>query len=153
MKKNLCVQPRSVPLPATFQTFRPPYPPTVPISEVGVAETAERISRELGASVRLALYIRFAPIATELMRCRELTRCARTGCEQSQQRGSYSITASARAMSIGGTSRPSALALRRLMINSKCVGCSTGRSEGLLPLRILSTKYAHRTNELGKLGP
>jgi hypothetical protein len=70
-----------------------------------------------------------------------------------QQKHRYSITASARAMSIGGTSRPSALALRRLMINSKCVGCSTGRSEGLLPLRILSTKYAHRTNELGKLGP
>jgi hypothetical protein len=93
------------------------------------------------------------PIPTELMRRNELPLCARTGCEQSQQRGSYSITASARAMSIGGTSRPSALALRRLMINSKCVGCSTGRSEGLLPLRILSTKYAHRTNELGKLGP
>jgi hypothetical protein len=37
MKKNLCVQPRAVALPATFWTFRPPYPPTVRISEVGAA--------------------------------------------------------------------------------------------------------------------
>jgi hypothetical protein len=102
MKKNLCVQPRSVPLPATFQTFRPPYPPTVPISEVGVAETAERISRELGASVRLALYIRFAPIATELMRCRELTRCATTGLVHRSKLYPYSITPAARASSNGG---------------------------------------------------
>ena len=29
--------------------------------------------------------VRFAPKATEVLRCRELTRCAITGCEQSQQ--------------------------------------------------------------------
>src|SRR5947209_14500373 len=41
---------------------------------------------------------------------------------------SYSITSSARASSVGGTSRPSALAVLRLMTSSNFVGCSTGRS-------------------------
>src|SRR5215510_298965 len=48
----------------------------------------------------------------------------------------YSITSSARASSVGGTSRPSALAVCRLMTNSNLVDCSTGRSAGLAPLRI-----------------
>ena len=56
-----------------------------------------------------------------------------------QQKASYSITSSARASKEGGTVRPSALAVLRLITNSNLVGCSTGRSEGLVPLRILST--------------
>src|SRR5262249_30870974 len=51
----------------------------------------------------------------------------------------YSITSSARTSNDGGTVRPSALAVLRLMTNSNFVGCSTGRSEGLVPLSILST--------------
>src|SRR5215475_8070223 len=51
----------------------------------------------------------------------------------------HSITSSARASSVGGTSRPSALAVLRLMISSNLVGYSTGKSAGLAPLRILST--------------
>src|SRR5262249_46377851 len=43
----------------------------------------------------------------------------------------HSITSSARASSVYGTSRPSALAAVRLMINSNLVGCSTGMSAGL----------------------
>ena len=35
----------------------------------------------------------------------------------------YSITSSARASSVGGISRPSALAVLRLMTNSNLVGC------------------------------
>ncbi len=38
--------------------------------------------------------------------------------------------------------RPSALAVLRLMTSSNFVGCSTGRSAGLAPFRILST-YEH----------
>jgi hypothetical protein len=56
-----------------------------------------------------------------------------------QQKASYSITSSARTSKEGGTVRPSALAVLRLITNSNLVGCSTGRSEGLVPLRILST--------------
>jgi hypothetical protein len=50
----------------------------------------------------------------------------------------YSITSSARASSVGGTGRPSALAVVRFMTRSNRVGCSTGMSTGLAPRRILS---------------
>src|SRR6266481_2887416 len=49
----------------------------------------------------------------------------------------YSITTSARARIDGGTVRPSALAVLRLITSSNIVGCCTGRSAGLAPFRIL----------------
>src|SRR6266404_5449277 len=51
----------------------------------------------------------------------------------------YSITSSACASSVGGTVRPSVFAVLRFMTSSNLVACSTGRSLGLAPLRILST--------------
>jgi hypothetical protein len=51
----------------------------------------------------------------------------------------YSITSSARASIDGGIVSRSAFAVLRLITNSNLVGCSTGRSAGLVPLRILST--------------
>src|SRR5215211_297736 len=48
----------------------------------------------------------------------------------------YSITSSARARRVGGTSRPSALAVFTLMISSALVDCWTGRSAGFSPFRI-----------------
>ena len=50
----------------------------------------------------------------------------------------HSITSSARASRVGGTSRPSALAVLRLMTSSNLVGCWTGRSPGEVPLRMRS---------------
>src|SRR5215472_12027502 len=47
------------------------------------------------------------------------------------------MTSSARASTDGGMVRPSALAVLRLMTSSNLVGCSTGRSAGLEPLRDL----------------
>ncbi len=52
----------------------------------------------------------------------------------------YWITSSARFSSDGGIVRPRAFAVFRLMTSSNFVGCSTGRSAGFVPLRILSTK-------------
>src|SRR4029077_12966664 len=43
----------------------------------------------------------------------------------------HSITSSARASSEGGTSRPRAFAVIRLMARSNLVGCSTGSSAGV----------------------
>src|SRR5262249_36641754 len=43
----------------------------------------------------------------------------------------HSITSSARASSVGGTSRPSAFAVLRLMTNWRRDDCTTGRSAGL----------------------
>jgi hypothetical protein len=50
----------------------------------------------------------------------------------------HSITSSARASSVGGTSRPSNFAVGRLMASSYFEACSTGRSAGFVPFRILS---------------
>jgi hypothetical protein len=54
-------------------------------------------------------------------------------------KGGYSITSSARASSDGGTRRPSALAVLRLIASSYLVGACTGRSAGFSPLRMRST--------------
>jgi hypothetical protein len=51
----------------------------------------------------------------------------------------YSITSSARASRVGGISRPSALAVFRLITSSYLVGACTGRSAGFSPLRMRST--------------
>ena len=48
----------------------------------------------------------------------------------------YSITSSARASSVEGTSSPSALAVTRLMAKSNMAGCITGKSAALSPFRI-----------------
>jgi hypothetical protein len=61
------------------------------------------------------------------------------------------ITSSAWNSSVGGIVSPSALAVLRLMTSSKRVGCSTGKSAGLAPFRILSTCVApcrHRSGGL-----
>src|SRR5712692_2562408 len=51
----------------------------------------------------------------------------------------HRIISSARSRSDCGIVRPSAFAVLRLITNSNLVGCSTGKSAGLAPLRILST--------------
>ena len=48
----------------------------------------------------------------------------------------YSITSSARARIVCGMVRPSVFAVFRLITSSNRVGCWTGRSAGLAPLRI-----------------
>jgi hypothetical protein len=52
-------------------------------------------------------------------------------------KSTYSITSSARASSVGGISRPIAFAVPTLITSSNLVGCITGRSAGLVPMRIL----------------
>jgi len=47
-----------------------------------------------------------------------------------QQTNAYSITSSARAISVGGTVRPSAMAVFRLITNSNLDVCTTGKSAG-----------------------
>jgi hypothetical protein len=52
-------------------------------------------------------------------------------------RFSYSITSSARARKVGGTSIPSERAVCRFRVNSNLVDCKTGKLAGLVPLRML----------------
>src|SRR5215471_15002511 len=65
----------------------------------------------------------------------------------------HSITSSARASSIGGIVRPSALAVIRFTTRSNLVGCSTGISPGFVPRKILSANSAARRNILTRFGP
>src|SRR5216683_8137165 len=51
----------------------------------------------------------------------------------------YSMTSSARASTVVERVRPNILAALRLITSSNLVGCSTGRSLGRAPFRILST--------------
>ena len=67
---------------------------------------------------------------------RPRSRCAPE--ERDEVAAVHSMTSSARASSIGGISMPSALAVFRLISNSYFEACSTGRSAGLAPFRILS---------------
>src|SRR5437016_4879406 len=65
----------------------------------------------------------------------------------------HSITSSARASSVGGTSRPSAFAVLRLITNSYLVGACTGRLDGFSPLRMRSTYWAAERNWLARSDP
>src|SRR5215475_12736388 len=58
----------------------------------------------------------------------------------------YLITLSARYSTDCGIVRPICLAALRLIMKSNFFGCSTGRSAGLAPFRILSTYVAARRN-------
>ena len=76
----------------------------------------------------------------EVRHCRQPKTCTQPAVSNRSKRGDrYSITSSARASSVGGTSRPSAFAVLRLMTSSYLVGACTGRSAGFSPLRMRST--------------
>src|ERR1700730_15199296 len=80
-----------------------------------------------------------ALLAAPRARPKQRRRGRRTAQERDELAALHSITLSARTRIESGTVRPSAFAVLRLMTNSNLVGCSTGRSAGLAPLRILST--------------
>src|SRR5947207_399768 len=79
--------------------------------------------------------------------------CAKSRPMQRSKRDRYSITSSARPSSVAGTSMPSALAVDRLMTSSNLVGCWTGKSAGLVPLRILCTYVAVCRDKSGRFAP
>src|SRR5262249_55349428 len=87
-----------------------------------------------------------------LRACRERPR----GCaaeERDEVTSFHSITSSARSKVAVGTSRPSALAALRLRMNWNFDARSIGRSAGLAPLRIRSTKEAARRKVATKSTP
>src|SRR5262245_10393214 len=79
-----------------------------------------------------------------LRACRERPRGRRAADERDELAPLHSITSSAWASNVGGTSRPSAFAVTRLMTRSNLVGCSIGISAGFVPRRILSICSAAR---------
>src|SRR5262249_32775967 len=80
------------------------------------------------------------PRHLRLLRARRKRPRSSRAAEQSEELATlHSITSSARASSVGGISRPSALAVLRLITSSNLVGAWTGSSPGFLPRRIRST--------------
>ena len=62
--------------------------------------------------------------------CHNRTKCI------AAKNSAYSITSSAMLSSVGGTVRPSILAVWALMTSSILLDCTTGKSAGLVPLRM-----------------
>ena len=92
----------------------------------------------LADTARLGSDVCFTPKS-----CRESQRTVRplwaiSGLTTAEN-GDYSTTSSARVSSEVEMTMPSVFAVLRLMTSSNLVGCCTGRSEGLAPLRMLST--------------
>src|SRR5262249_36818690 len=75
------------------------------------------------------------------LRARRERPCRRRAAEQCDEVAPphYSITSSASASSLSGTVSASVFPVLELMTNSYLVGYWTGSSDGLAPLRILST--------------
>src|SRR6516164_3956033 len=102
-------------------------------------------SRDVCLCFRVALRIAHQcsdpPHPVSLLRARRERPCRGASAEQGDELAPlHSITSSARASSVDGTSSPNALAVLRLMTNSYLVGSMTGRSAGLAsPLRIRAT--------------
>ena len=84
---------------------------------------------------------------------RERPRCSRAAEQRDELAPLHSITSSARASRVGGTSRPSDLAVLRLIASSYLVGACTGRSAGFSPLRMRSTYEAERRTISAVSGP
>ena len=88
-----------------------------------------------------------------LSRCLRSQPCASTERKAEELTMPHSITSSARARSVGGIVMPSAFAVFRLITTSNVVGCSTGRSAGFVPFKILSTYVAARRTRSGSDSP
>ena len=70
-----------------------------------------------------------------IVNCSLMTHSVTSPPQIAALRKVYSITSSALACSVCGMPKPSDLAVFKLMTKSNLVGCSTGRSTGLVPLR------------------
>src|SRR5262245_22333569 len=111
------------------------YPPTSvdpQIATVHPAQFTEFVHKrcELRLGFRITHQQPDPPHALALLRARRERPC---GCRATEQRdeltaAAHSITSSARPSSVGGTSRPRALAVIRLITKSNLLACSTGKS-------------------------
>ena len=114
------------------------------VAAVGPAQLLQPLQERRDAGLRIADRPRReldehadAPHPLALLRARrERPRRRRTAEKRDELAPPHSITSSARASRDGGTVRPSILAVSVLMTNSNLVDCATGRSAGLVPLRM-----------------
>src|SRR5215470_14979861 len=119
----------------------------------GLIQRREADAPAFGADGRcdlpLLVPMRGADVATETGPVLGIRAVTSTVCVEHD----YSITWSARPSTDCGIVSPRALAVLRLMTSSNFVGCSTGKSAGLAPFRILSTKTAARRHTAAMEAP
>ena len=97
-----------------------------------LGQSLQRFSKPVLANVRCY------PNSDQNVALPRTQRCAKSELMHRSKQQRYSITSSARTISDGGTSSPSAFAVLRLTIVSYLVGACTGRSAGLAPRRMRS---------------
>src|SRR5262245_21156989 len=123
--------------------FRPPVfnPDVLAVDIADLFQPLSKTAQKFGGHVERSRVEPADNWHPSLLRPRRERPCGRRAAEQRDELAPphHSMTSSARASNMAGTSRPSALATVRLMTNSNLVGCSTGRSPGFAPRRILST--------------
>src|SRR5262245_35843406 len=73
---------------------------------------------------------------TLLLRTRRERPCGHAAEQRDEVAPLHSITSSAAASNLSGTTRPSILAVWALMTSSNLLACTTGRSDGFAPLRM-----------------
>src|SRR5262249_50705627 len=93
------------------------------------------------------------PIASKHWHGSETSFSARKRHMHRTKQHHYSITSSARQRTEGGIVRSRDFAVLRFTANSNFVGCSTGSSAGLTPLRTLATMIADCRHIAARLGP
>src|SRR5262249_53228232 len=118
-----------------------------PLEEIRVMWGVSRLHTDKADTQHLWLLLR-----ARLERPKKLKR--RRAAEQRDELApSHSITSSASRRNGSGIVRPSAFAVLRFTTSSNLVGCSTGRSAGRVPCKILCTYPAARRNRSGRLAP
>src|SRR5262245_10267638 len=111
------------------------------VAAVGPAKLLDRLRERQDAALRFRIVRDLihqhadAPHALALRPRSERPPCRRAAEQRDELAATdHSITSSASASSLSGISRPSALAVLRLMTNSNLVGWMIGKSAGFSPL-------------------
>src|SRR5262249_39252601 len=113
-----------------------------------------RLLLTLGITGRAAHQHTDPPHPLALLRARQHRPPSYRAAEQRDELAPlHSITSSARNVTDGGIVRFSAFAAFMSIKSSNLAGCSTGRSAGFAPLKILSMYSAARRWVASKLGP
>ena len=83
--------------------------------------------------------VRFTPKSGHCRATLGCPLCAKSRLVHRSKKDCYSITSVAAVISVGGTVRPRAFAVFKLITSSNLVGACTGMSAGFSPLRMRST--------------
>ena len=109
------------------------------VAAANLVEVAALVGDTARATMLNALMGGQSLTATELAYCANVSRSTASGhlsklvAARLLTKGTYSLTPSASCCKCGGTSRPNAFAVLRLMASSNLVGVCTGTSAGFSP--------------------